>query len=341
MTTRLVVSGTDTGIGKTVFCAALADALGAYYWKPVQAGLNGETDSEVVRRLGRLPPGRVLPEAWRLHTPVSPHRAAEIDAVDDRARPRWSHPTRTDARFDDRGRRRAARAADAGGAFRRRFRPLDACRSFSARAPSLGTINHTLLSTRSPSPPLDPPFRRGLRGATAMPRHRADDRGDWAPRAQARQTCPRINPLDRRGFACGFCRPNSTFRTCFRKRALSRRRPFAGLAIRFAQHALEPPMRQDRRRTKARHAVHTRTGGSILDAISSWWVITHEPPAPAPSSTAIQAAADRLRPDHLRRMHARSRPRRWRAGAPAAWRRPGLADTFFIRTAARPALKSR
>ena len=38
MIPRFVVTGTDTGIGKTVFSAALTDALGAHYWKPVQSG---------------------------------------------------------------------------------------------------------------------------------------------------------------------------------------------------------------------------------------------------------------------------------------------------------------
>ena len=66
------VTGTDTGIGKTVFAAGLAHHLGAFYWKPVQAGLAGESDSEAVMRLGGLGPGRILPEAWRLNTPVRP-----------------------------------------------------------------------------------------------------------------------------------------------------------------------------------------------------------------------------------------------------------------------------
>ena len=44
MSTRVVVAGTDTDIGKTVFAAALTQALDGYYWKPVQAGLEGETD---------------------------------------------------------------------------------------------------------------------------------------------------------------------------------------------------------------------------------------------------------------------------------------------------------
>ena len=81
MSKRFVITGTDTGIGKTVFAAALTSALYACYWKPVQSGLEEETDSETVERLGRLSPDRILPEAWRLQTPVSPHLAAEIDGI--------------------------------------------------------------------------------------------------------------------------------------------------------------------------------------------------------------------------------------------------------------------
>lgn len=81
MTQRFVVAGTDTGVGKTVVSAALAGALGAYYWKPVQAGLAEETDTQTVARLSGLPPERLLPEAYRLRTPVSPHLAARLDGV--------------------------------------------------------------------------------------------------------------------------------------------------------------------------------------------------------------------------------------------------------------------
>lgn len=77
----IVVTGTDTGIGKTVFAAALTAALNADYWKPIQAGLNEETDSGCVARLGQIHPHRIHPEAYRLATPCSPHRAAEIDNV--------------------------------------------------------------------------------------------------------------------------------------------------------------------------------------------------------------------------------------------------------------------
>ena len=76
---RLIVTGTDTDVGKTVFAAGLSQALKATYWKPAQAGLEGETDSEAVARLA--PDARVLPEAYRLKTPCSPHEAARIDGV--------------------------------------------------------------------------------------------------------------------------------------------------------------------------------------------------------------------------------------------------------------------
>lgn len=78
MTRRFVVTGTDTGIGKTIFSAALAGALGLPYWKPIQSGLEEESDSETVARLAGVP---LLPEAYRLKTPASPHLAAEIDGV--------------------------------------------------------------------------------------------------------------------------------------------------------------------------------------------------------------------------------------------------------------------
>jgi len=81
MSLRIVVSGTDTEIGKTVFAAGLADQLGACYWKPIQSGLDGETDSQAVARLGGLSCDRILPECYRLKTPVSPHQAAAIDGI--------------------------------------------------------------------------------------------------------------------------------------------------------------------------------------------------------------------------------------------------------------------
>ena len=143
---KIVVTGTDTGIGKTVFASGLITFLDGSYWKPIQAGLETETDSDVVRRLSGLPASRILPELWRLNTPCSPHLAAEIDGVNINAEtlnpPEISGPliiegagglmvplTRS-ALFID--------------VFSRWQLPVVLC----ART-SLGTINHTLLSVEA------------------------------------------------------------------------------------------------------------------------------------------------------------------------------------------------
>ena len=75
----LIVTGTDTGIGKTVIAAGLTAVLHARYWKPVQAGLDDGSDAGTVAALA---PGVLIhAEAYRLATPCSPHEAAAIDGV--------------------------------------------------------------------------------------------------------------------------------------------------------------------------------------------------------------------------------------------------------------------
>lgn len=81
MTRRFVVTGTDTDIGKTVFAAGLTRLLDGAYWKPVQAGTDGGTDSTRVAAFAALPPERILPEAYRLATPCSPHAAAAAEGI--------------------------------------------------------------------------------------------------------------------------------------------------------------------------------------------------------------------------------------------------------------------
>ena len=76
------VTGTDTGIGKTVVSAMLTKALNASYWKPIQAGLEEETDTEFVRRTTGFSDSQIIPERYRLNTPMSPHAAADIDDVE-------------------------------------------------------------------------------------------------------------------------------------------------------------------------------------------------------------------------------------------------------------------
>jgi len=141
----LIVTGTDTGVGKTVFAAALAGALGARYWKPVQAGPDedGGSDALKVARLAGLPASRVHPEAYRLATSCSPHRAAEIDCVE-------INPARLALPAGD----GALVVEGAGGVLVPLTRDLLYADQFARWAApvvlvartALGTINHSLLS---------------------------------------------------------------------------------------------------------------------------------------------------------------------------------------------------
>ena len=76
MPSRFFVTGTDTGVGKTVASALLSAALDAYYWKPIQTGTREGTDSRTVARIAQIPRAKILPEAYKFAPPVSPHLAA-------------------------------------------------------------------------------------------------------------------------------------------------------------------------------------------------------------------------------------------------------------------------
>jgi dethiobiotin synthetase len=140
---RFVVAGTDTGVGKTVFSAALTAALGASYWKPVQSGLEDETDSETVRRLAGVPAERIVPEAYRLALPASPHISAAREGLRIEAG-RLALPKRTGALVIE----------GAGGLLVPLSMDLLQIDLFASwglpvilcSPTSLGTINHTLLS---------------------------------------------------------------------------------------------------------------------------------------------------------------------------------------------------
>jgi dethiobiotin synthetase len=82
--TALFVTGTDTGVGKTVVTAALAVLLRAgspYVVKPAQTGVGAEDpgDLDEVRRLAGDLPGH---EGVRLREPLAPDTAARLEGVE-------------------------------------------------------------------------------------------------------------------------------------------------------------------------------------------------------------------------------------------------------------------
>lgn len=78
---RLFITGTDTGIGKTLVSAMLLLGLNGKYWKPVQSGLEDITDTEWVKEKTGLDDTHFYSEAYRLNKPLSPHASAEADGV--------------------------------------------------------------------------------------------------------------------------------------------------------------------------------------------------------------------------------------------------------------------
>jgi dethiobiotin synthetase len=75
------VTGTDTGVGKTVLSALLVAALDGIYWKPVQTGAIEGTDRNAVRVWAACPEERLLRERYKFDPPVSPHLAAREAGV--------------------------------------------------------------------------------------------------------------------------------------------------------------------------------------------------------------------------------------------------------------------
>lgn len=79
---RIFVTGTDTGIGKTLISAVLTTGLKAHYWKPIQSGTIDGTDTEWIQSVSKLPRAHFIPEVYSLKQPLSPHAAAKLDGVE-------------------------------------------------------------------------------------------------------------------------------------------------------------------------------------------------------------------------------------------------------------------
>ncbi|SCA54884.1 ATP-dependent dethiobiotin synthetase BioD [Candidatus Terasakiella magnetica] len=141
--TTYFVTGTDTDIGKTVVSALLTKQLDAFYWKPVQSGTNEAHDKEDVQRICDIPKEKILPCAYELSEPLSPHEAARLDNVEIDFN-KIVKPKVTSSLVIE----------GAGGVFvplNNDFMMIDLIRKMECEAiivarSGLGTINHTLLT---------------------------------------------------------------------------------------------------------------------------------------------------------------------------------------------------
>lgn len=75
------ITGISTDVGKTIASAIIAESLQADYWKPIQAGELEFCDTKKVQSLLSNSKSKLHPNSFALETPMSPHAAAEIDAI--------------------------------------------------------------------------------------------------------------------------------------------------------------------------------------------------------------------------------------------------------------------
>ena len=147
----LFVTGTDTGVGKTVVSAALMialrDAVPVRYWKPIQTGIEQDDDTATVAQLARCTAAELLTSGVRLRRPVSPHLAARLSET------MIELPPLEDL-FNDASRSTRLVVEGAGGVLvpvndiqfmTDLMARLDLPAVIVARS-TLGTINHTLLT---------------------------------------------------------------------------------------------------------------------------------------------------------------------------------------------------
>jgi dethiobiotin synthetase len=142
---RLFVTGTSTGVGKTMVCSILMAGLRGVYWKPVQSGLDGMTDTQRVRTQTGLPGSHFAMEIYRLKRPLSPHASAALEGV---------HIEFESFKVPEVERGTHLVVEGAGGIMvplNEQYLMIDLMKKFNfpillVALSSLGTINHTLLS---------------------------------------------------------------------------------------------------------------------------------------------------------------------------------------------------
>ncbi len=138
------VTGTDTGVGKTIVAACLVQRWRAEYWKPVQTGLDTEAgDSATVAHLAGAAAGRIHPPCHSLLAPLSPEAAARREGhwigIDDFSLPPGDAPIVVE------GAGGVLVPLGGGASMADLMRRLGLPAILVARS-SLGTINHSLLS---------------------------------------------------------------------------------------------------------------------------------------------------------------------------------------------------
>lgn len=272
---HLFVTGTGTGVGKTVACAVLCRLREAEYWKPIQSG----TAEQDAHTLLELSPGTPVHfPAVTLQEPASPHLSAELEGVAlDAAEIAQGKP---DGYFTV--------TEGAGGI----LVPLNGRETMADLAKrleipvvvvassGLGTINHALLTLEALRAREIPVAGVILSGPAHGSNARAiRDLGKTAILLRI----PELFPLDTAALD-SFCRKveaGEIVDPCDEPTPLAPKAPGGDLVERsakvvwhpYAQHATMPaPLA-----VAGAHGANliTQEGQKVFDAVSSWWVTGH------------------------------------------------------------------
>jgi len=272
---HLFLTGTGTGVGKTVACAVLCRLREAEYWKPIQSG-TAEQDSHTLLELAPGTP--VHFPAVTLQEPASPHFSAELEGV------------MLDAAEIAEGKPEGyfTVTEGAGGLLvplNGRETMADLAKHLAMPvvivAPStLGAINHTLLT-------LEALRSRGIPVAGVIlsgPAHGSNARAirDMG-RTEILLRIPEIFPLDTAALDsfCHKVEAGEVADPCDEPTPLAPKAPEGDLVERsakviwhpYAQHATMP----DPLAVAGAHGANliTQSGQKVFDAVSSWWVTGH------------------------------------------------------------------
>ena len=271
---HVFLTGTGTGVGKTVTAAVLCRLREAEYWKPVQSG-SAEDDSLAILGLARAT--AVHLPAVQLREPASPHLSAEREGV--RLSVAEIASEKPEAYF--------LVVEGAGGA----LVPLNETETMAdlakalelpvvvAASSGLGTINHTVLTVEALR-------ARGLTVAGVVlkgPAHGSNARAirDLG-RVPVLLRIPELFPLDAEAIDrfCQEVRDGKVADPCEEETPVALLAPVGDLVARDkaviwhpdTQHATAP---EPFAVTGVQGAlIHTKDG-EVIDAVSSWWVTGH------------------------------------------------------------------
>ena len=78
---KFFITGTDTSVGKTLFCSILMDKFLYDYWKPIQTGNKNDNDTIYIKKICKIPSNRFYKPAFSFRKSLSPHQAAKYENV--------------------------------------------------------------------------------------------------------------------------------------------------------------------------------------------------------------------------------------------------------------------